>query len=63
MLNSRCFEEETAVIDIGDLLQKSLENVSSDISLAGQGKIKKIDNHIYFYADVDQGNILQHFSL
>lgn len=52
-------EEETAVIDIGDLLQKSLENVSSDISIAGQGKIKKVDNHIYFYADVDQGNILQ----
>ena len=52
-------DEETAVIDIGDLLQKSLENVSSDISLGSQGRIKKVDNHIYFYADVDQSNILQ----
>lgn len=52
-------EEESAVIDIGDLLQKSFENVSSDISVGGQGKIKKIDNHIYFYADVEQVSILQ----
>ena len=52
-------EEETAVIDIGDLLQKSFENVSSDISIGSQGKIKRTDNHIYFYADVDQSNILQ----
>lgn len=52
-------EEETAVIDIGDLLQKSFENVSSDISIGSQGKIKKIDNHVYFYSDVDQSSILQ----
>jgi len=52
-------EEDEALIDIGDLLQKSFENVSSDISVGGQGKIKRIDNHIYFYSDVEQGSILQ----
>ena len=51
-------EVEEPVIDIGELLQKSFENVSSDLSVGGQGKIKRIDNHIYFYSDVDQSSIL-----
>ena len=52
-------DEEASVIDLGELLQKSFENVSSDMSVGGQGKIKKIDNHIYFYTDVEQSSILQ----
>ena len=52
-------DDEEVTVDLGDLLQKSFENVSSDISLGGQGKIRKVDNHIYFYSDVDQGSVLQ----
>ena len=52
-------DDEEVTVDLGDLLQKNFENVSSDISLGGQGKIRKVDNHIYFYSDVDQGSVLQ----
>ena len=52
-------EEEEQTIDLGDLLQKSFENVSSDLSSVGGGKIRKVDNHIYFYSDVDQSSVLQ----
>ena len=35
-------DDEEVTVDLGDLLQKNFENVSSDISLGGQGKIRKV---------------------
>ena len=52
-------QEEEEMIDIGDLLQKSLDNVSMDLPSVGSGKIRKVDNHIYFYSDVGQSSVLQ----